>query len=263
MNIALLTTDGDSLGGVFADGYRAAGGPQLTSLVTLKHASTSDPLSTKMAMAFKLLGVDGAMHLASAKLGLQKSGGHTAGLNQAWPMTLASSETDLLSDRNAKSEEFLCELEQLKPDLIVSVGAPVVFGRRLLAIPRIGAINVHNGLLPKYRGHFGTFWEIAHQEPYAYVCAHAMVSKVDSGNILDWERIEVAKTKSFFDLLVWKKRLGGRLLARVLSGILAGGKLPEPRPVEHDGPIPNGYYPFPSSKDIWQLQWDPRQKQAA
>lgn len=263
MNIVLLTTDGDNLGGVFADGYRTAGGPSLASLVTLKYESATNPISTKMAMAVKLLGVDGAMHLASAKLRLWKSDRHTAGLNQSWPAALASSETTFLSDRDAKNEEFLCELEQLKPDVLVSVGAPVIFGRRLLTIPKIGSINVHNGLLPKYRGHFGTFWEVAHQESHAYVCAHAMVNKVDSGRILDWERIEVAETKSFFDLLVWKKRLGGRLLARVLTKIQNSGKLPSGRPIEHVGPIPNGYHSFPSSHEIWKLKWKPVQERRA
>ncbi len=263
MNIVLLTTEGDRLGGVFADAYRAAGGPPLASLITLKHGSASDPLSTKMAIAVKLLGVDGAMRLASAKLGWMKPGRHTAGLNHAWPTALATPETTLLNDRNVKNDNFIRELEQMKPDVLLSVGAPVIFSPRLLAIPRIGAINVHNGLLPKYRGHFGTFWEVAHRETHAYVCVHEMVDKVDSGEVLDWECIEVAKTDSFFDLLIRKKRLGGRLLARVLSDIQYRNTLPSARPFEHAGPIPNGYHPFPSSRDIWRLQWNPKKERRA
>ena len=263
MNIVLLTTDGDKLGGVFAEAYRSAGGPSLSSIVTLKHSAGTDPLSKKVAMAVKLLGVDGAVRLASAKLGLGKPGEHSAGLNQVWPAALASTETTLFSDRNVKNEDFICELEQMKPDVIDSVGAPVIFGGRIVAIPRLGAINVHNGLLPKYRGHFGTFWEIAQRETHAYVCIHEMVSKVDSGAILDWESIEVAEAGSFFDLLIRKKRMGGRLLANVLCETQSSGKLPPARPIDHMGPIPNAYHAFPSSREIWSLQWSPTSERRA
>jgi methionyl-tRNA formyltransferase len=141
------------------------------------------------------------------------------------------------------------------PDVLISVGAPVIFGRRVLDVPTIAAINVHNGLVPRYRGHFATFWEIYYDEPRSYVCIHKMESKVDSGDVLAWERVEVSQVSSFFELMLEKKRSGGALLARLLREIESKGRLPDAKPPHNVDSTLSSYFPWPSVKDVMRLRW--------
>jgi folate-dependent phosphoribosylglycinamide formyltransferase PurN len=258
-----LTTDGDRLGGAFAAAYSKADGPDLAAIVTLRdpHAAASNALDT-LAMTTRLLGARGAICLARCKIGVPSAADSERGLPGAWPDALAGPTTLLLTNRDAKGKEFASEIESLKPDVVVSVGAPVVFGRRLLQLPSIGAINVHNALVPKYRGHFGTFWEARQGERWGYVCIHEMAPRVDSGRLLGWARIELRECSSFFDLMLRKKELGGQALARLLNEVKSTGTLPPTDPLPDDAGLDDGYYHFPTRREIMRFTWR-RHHQAA
>ena len=69
----------------------------------------------------------------------------------------------------------------LAPDLLVLVGADIV-PRALLEIPRLGTLNPHYGLLPRYRGMNVTEWSIYHDDPVG-VTVHAVDPGIDTGAI--------------------------------------------------------------------------------
>ena len=69
----------------------------------------------------------------------------------------------------------------LAPDLLVLVGADIV-PRPLLEIPRLGSLNPHYGLLPRYRGMNVTEWSIYHDDPVG-VTVHAVDPGIDTGPI--------------------------------------------------------------------------------
>ncbi|HBR01975.1 MAG TPA: methionyl-tRNA formyltransferase, partial [Ruminiclostridium sp.] len=52
----------------------------------------------------------------------------------------------------SKEPEFIRNLEELRPDLIVTCAFGQILPKSVLDIPRLGTINVHGSLLPKYRG---------------------------------------------------------------------------------------------------------------
>lgn len=53
---------------------------------------------------------------------------------------------------NFKSEEALTELAALKPDLLVVIAYGLILPKSVLTLPRLGCINVHASLLPRWRG---------------------------------------------------------------------------------------------------------------
>jgi len=69
-------------------------------------------------------------------------------------------------------------------DLLLSAAFPLIFGRRLLAVPSIGCVNFHPSLLPRCRGCHPIFWTLASGETQGGVTAHFMTPEVDAGDII-------------------------------------------------------------------------------
>lgn len=138
-------------------------------------------------------------------------------------------------------------LGALVPDLLVSVGAPEVFRPHVLGMPTIGAINVHNGKLPAYRGLFGTFWETFNGEEWGYSTIHVMQPQVDSGAVLAQSAVRLGG-RPLMEVLIAKRRRAGRLLAWVAQYVEREHTLPPPRPFDDDTPA--GYYSWPSIREM-------------
>jgi hypothetical protein len=143
--------------------------------------------------------------------------------------------------------EGLQALQQQPPDLLASVGSPQIFKQAVLRSARLGAVNVHNGRLPRYRGLFGTFWEMLHGEPWGYASIHKMEKKVDSGVVLAQGAVRL-DGQPLFEVLEAKKRQGGMLLAWLVRFVAREGRLPPACPYNAD--LASGYYPWPSLTQI-------------
>lgn len=253
MNIVLLTSESDRLGGLFIDAYRKHNGPDFAGIVTIKHAGPADPFKLRLALAAKVLGLNGICRLTAAKFGYKKQTEPFIGLENEWPIDMPCSSGRVFHNRDSSDSQLVDDLASLEPDILVSVGVPVILGKKYLRLPRLGAINLHNGLLPNYRGHFGTFWEVHHQEKFGYVCIHDMKLKVDSGQILAWDRVNIPGTSSFFELLAAKKRMGGKLLADTLKSAVSNGRLSPLMPIPSPPRKEDNYFAFPSTNEIWKL----------
>ena len=69
-------------------------------------------------------------------------------------------------------------------DYLFSIANLFVVPARILALPRLGAINFHDGPLPRYAGLHATTWAILNQETSHGVTWHEMRETVDAGDIL-------------------------------------------------------------------------------
>ncbi len=83
-----------------------------------------------------------------------------------------------------KSEEFLGKVEDLKADFIVVIAFGRILPGKLLALPRLAAINIHASLLPKYRGAAPIQWAIINGEKETGVCSMLMETELDAGDLL-------------------------------------------------------------------------------
>jgi methionyl-tRNA formyltransferase len=94
--------------------------------------------------------------------------------------------------RDPNSSEARSLLAGLEPDLFVSSGYTRILHSETLAIPVIGAINVHPSLLPHYRGSHPIYWALYEGQPVVGVTVHEMTLPVDSGRILAQEEVRVS-----------------------------------------------------------------------
>lgn len=82
-------------------------------------------------------------------------------------------------------------LDKCNPDLILCIGNSII-RRALLNLPKIGVLNVHMGLLPRYRGIGGNEWPIIEDRPSDLgITLHIMDEGVDTGPIIKSTRIKI------------------------------------------------------------------------
>ena len=80
------------------------------------------------------------------------------------------------------------QLKQMKPDAMVVVGYGQIIPQAIIDIPRLGIINVHASLLPKYRGAAPIQWAIANGETRTGVTTMRIDAGLDTGDmLLKWE----------------------------------------------------------------------------
>jgi len=110
----------------------------------------------------------------------------------------------------------------LQPDLILSAHYRDMVRRKVRKIPRLGAVNLHASLLPKYRGRCPLNWQLVQGETESGVTLHRMVAKADAGAIIDQQGVPVGPDDNALEL--YKKLLGAAetVLTRSLPSLAAG-----------------------------------------
>ncbi len=140
------------------------------------------------------------------------------------------------------SGSFRRLLRDKKIDLLVSVACPQIFGRKLLSIPPKGCINVHYGLLPRYRGMYPSFWVLANGEKETGVSVHYMVEGIDAGDILVQEKAVIEPDDTFHSLVRrLKTELGPGALLKAIGKIRDGDST-----VISNDPKEGSYFGFPT-----------------
>jgi len=75
-------------------------------------------------------------------------------------------------------------MKEFNPDLLVAFGIPII-SNKVIDIPKYGAINLHGGISPDYKGGNTIFWPLYKGDLYKVgATLHYMVNKVDSGEII-------------------------------------------------------------------------------
>jgi methionyl-tRNA formyltransferase len=72
----------------------------------------------------------------------------------------------------------------------------------VLALPQKGAINFHDGPLPRYAGLYATSWALLHGEEQHGVSWHTMLADIDAGEILKQQLFPISAEDTAFDLNV-------------------------------------------------------------
>jgi len=96
--------------------------------------------------------------------------------------------------------ENIDALRAIAPDFIFSFYYRNMIRSEVLAIPRLGALNLHGSYLPKYRGRVPVNWAIIRGETETGATLHYMTEKPDAGDIVDREKVAIAFTDTAHDL---------------------------------------------------------------
>ena len=120
------------------------------------------------------------------------------------------------------------ELAALDPDLLVVV-AYKLLPPEMLAIPKIGSLNLHASLLPKYRGAAPIHWALVNGETETGCTVFLLDEGMDTGMILGREKTPVGPLETTGDLYGRLKEMGAGLLVRTVDRIAEGTHTVQPQ----------------------------------
>lgn len=121
-----------------------------------------------------------------------------------------------------KIREDYEEIKKYKPDLIVTCAYGQIVPKGVLDIPRLGCINVHASLLPKYRGGAPIQHAIMNVEKETGITIMYMDEGMDTGDMIDSEKVLIDSKDTLSTLSLKLSKTGAELLERVLPSIIDG-----------------------------------------
>lgn len=118
-------------------------------------------------------------------------------------------------------------IEYLAADAYVVISYGYILKKRLLDIPRFGAINLHPSLLPKYRGPAPISWAIINGEKKTGLTTFLLNETVDSGEVLLQEEVDILPDETFGELEERLSLIGSKYVVESLKGIDSGSIIPK------------------------------------
>jgi len=127
------------------------------------------------------------------------------------------------------NDEARAVFETISPDACVVVAYGKILPEWMLAIPRLGCINVHASLLPKYRGAAPINWAIANGERETGVTLMQMDAGMDTGPMLAQRSIPIGDEETAPQLSARLAQLGAGLLSETLPCVERREIIPLPQ----------------------------------
>ena len=121
-----------------------------------------------------------------------------------------------------KEQSFLETLHALNPDVIVVAAFGQILPKAIIDLPRLGCLNIHPSLLPKYRGAAPLNWSIIRGETQTGVTIMLMDEGMDSGDILLQESTEIRAMETFGELHDRLADLGAAMLIKTIDRVVTG-----------------------------------------
>lgn len=115
------------------------------------------------------------------------------------------------------TDDIVNQIAEIEPDFLVVADFGLILPKKLLELPKKAALNVHQSLLPKYRGPAPVPFAILAGEPTVGVTIMLMVSKVDAGDMLTHEKYELKPDDTTDSVLTQLNQLGSKLVVTVMQ----------------------------------------------
>ena len=122
-------------------------------------------------------------------------------------------------DKIRNNAELQQQLQAITPDAIVVVAYGRIIPGWMLTLPRLGNLNLHASLLPKYRGAAPIQWAIACGEAETGVTTMKMDAGLDTGDILLQRRLAIAPDQTALELFPVLADVGAALMVETLAGL--------------------------------------------
>ncbi|WP_407857186.1 methionyl-tRNA formyltransferase [Enterococcus hailinensis] len=121
------------------------------------------------------------------------------------------------------------KIKELAPDLLITAAFGQFLPEKLLQVPKLGAINVHASLLPKYRGGAPVHYSIMEGDSETGVTIMEMIKKMDAGGIFSQKKIAITKQDDVGTMFEKLSVVGRDLLLETLPKIISGELKPVPQ----------------------------------
>lgn len=116
-------------------------------------------------------------------------------------------------------QEFINRLKSYVPDLFVVAHFQKLLKKELLSLPKIGSINLHPSLLPKYRGMSPQHWPIINGDQYTGVTVHYIDDGIDTGDIIEQEKVEITDEMYVNELQIKMIPVYNRIMVNAIKKI--------------------------------------------
>jgi methionyl-tRNA formyltransferase len=134
-------------------------------------------------------------------------------------------------DKIRNNEEFRVQLASIVPDAIVVVAYGRIIPPWMLSLPRLGCINLHASLLPKYRGAAPIQWAIAMGETITGNTTMLLEEGLDTGPILMQQALVIRPEETALDLFEEMALGGAPLVVETLENL--ANRVIKPKPQDH------------------------------
>ncbi len=123
---------------------------------------------------------------------------------------------------NFREEETVRQLRELQPDVCAVVAYGRILPQKVLDVPKLGCMNIHASVLPRYRGSAPYQWAVLDGLTESGVTAMYLCREMDAGDIIDVSRTPIGENETAGELLDKLAVLGASLLSKTLSRFAAG-----------------------------------------
>lgn len=123
-------------------------------------------------------------------------------------------------------------LLKARPDVMVVAAYGLILPQWVLDLPRLGCLNIHASLLPRWRGAAPIHRAIEAGDAMTGVTIMQMDAGLDTGDMLLKETVSIGAAETTGSLHDRLAELGGRLIVEALELAACGGLRPEPQPAE-------------------------------
>jgi methionyl-tRNA formyltransferase len=128
----------------------------------------------------------------------------------------------LYTPKDPNTDDVVDLIRRAGPEIIFSFYYRRLLAKELLALPWLGAFNLHGSLLPRYRGRAPVNWAIVNGETETGVTLHYMVERADAGDIVAQQKVAIDHADTA--LTLYRKLTGAarELLEKIYPEIIAG-----------------------------------------
>jgi methionyl-tRNA formyltransferase len=148
-----------------------------------------------------------------------------------------------------KSESSLDYFKRVAPDVVVIIAYGQIIPAALIAIPRLGWINLHGSLLPKYRGAAPINWAIVNGEKVTGLTTMQIDAGLDTGPILLKYQTGIGPDETAPELYAQLAEAGAPLIVETLKKLDRGEIMPTPQDNSQ------ATYAPPLKKEDGQIDW--------
>jgi len=114
------------------------------------------------------------------------------------------------------------KLQTLSPDVIVVVAYGQILKKNVLELPRLGCVNIHSSLLPRWRGAAPIQWAILGGDAESGISTMKLVEKLDAGAVYEEARTKISLEDTSQTLHDRLMGMGAEIILTTLAGLEAG-----------------------------------------
>ena len=144
------------------------------------------------------------------------------GIIEKVPTKVVAEKYDIPVFQPAKIRLDYSFINELKPDLVITLAYGQIVPEDFLKVPKLGCLNLHGSLLPKYRGASPIQSSLINNEKVTGVTLMEMIKEMDAGRMYAKKEIEITEDDNATSLFNKVKEAAGELIIEALPKYING-----------------------------------------